>query len=349
MTGTYMGLSPSMRIPTIQDLNETNFVILNKINVCENLPNTTHPLLIAIKSAPDHRLQRNVLRLTWLKELTQHHIPYIFILGATTDENLLRDIALEDLEYQDLVMGKPIDNYHNLTLKVIFLFAWTKTYCPSRWLLYTDDDTIVNVQSMFQFLDSVRNESKSAIYCHLMQGNPVLRDPNSKWFVPESLWKSNVYPNHCSGGGYLLSPNVLHLLHEASISNSTHPKIWVDDAFITGIVPRSVGVEVVQSAFMCCGNGILNRFNQSIALLDMGREDQFVLNWKKIKGNSSLSAAKKSKKLTPIDRISRFDRSGHILTKDNKTNEVLLKSPTEICNIWPAYRFLHLNIVIGVL
>lgn len=67
------------------------------------------------------------------------------VLAATNDEQLVKDLFEEDEIDNHLLIVKPVDYYHNLTLKIIFLLAWTETNCPTHSLLHVGDDTFVNI------------------------------------------------------------------------------------------------------------------------------------------------------------------------------------------------------------
>ena len=49
---------------TMEEIAETNYVVLDKLVLCEFSQNKHDNLLIAIKSAPTNREQRNALRQT---------------------------------------------------------------------------------------------------------------------------------------------------------------------------------------------------------------------------------------------------------------------------------------------
>ncbi|CAF0862723.1 unnamed protein product [Adineta steineri] len=228
-------------------------------------------ILIAIKTAANNYIQRQIVRQTWLIEVKEHHIPYVFVLGSTNDEKLIDEILDEDNIYNDLLIGKPVDNYYNLTLKAMFIFAWTKVHCPSRWLFYVDDDTIINAQQVIDFISLRKNVLNRVLYCHMGQ-HFARRNPQSKWFVPMSIWEPALYPKYCQGWGWLIPPNVLSLLHDTSISNLTEPKLWIDDVFMTGIVAEVAGIELIESPMACCGRRDSELYEKSLLLAQMANE-----------------------------------------------------------------------------
>jgi hypothetical protein len=278
------GLPNYVHLHTEAEIMETHYVTLNKLNVCAHAPATENGIFIAIKSAAVNIAQRKIVRQTWLIDATQHEIPYVFVLGSTVESAFTDELLQEDREHNDLLIGKPIENYYNLTLKSIFILNWSKIHCSTRWLLYVDDDAIVNVKRAIALVASLKDKSERVLYCHV-QDSEVIRDPNSKWYVPVSVWASPRYPIYCHGSGCLISPYVLPVLQKASIDTSTQPKLWVDDVYVNGITARSANVTPLHSEFYCCGFGGLQLFDTNIVLGEMGKQEALLEEWEKIRGN----------------------------------------------------------------
>lgn len=289
------GLPDYVHLHTQSEINETNIVLLDKSELCANYDrDLSNPvktnLLIAVKTWPGNKEQRDVLRRTWIKDVKDvYHVPIIFVMGSTFDKQMVKELIAEDQEHQDMVIGKPVDNYYNLTLKAIFLLSWTRTYCSNRWLLYVDDDTIVNVKNVIELVNEKTrklssNSTQLQMYCHALRGYPVIRDRNSKWFVSRQVWPDSQYPDYCLGIGYLIPPNTLKPLHEASVNESTQPKLWIDDVFMGGIVTNAAGIELVEAEFKCCGHGGLDTFDKSLVMGEMGKKEDLYKKWVDIRG-----------------------------------------------------------------
>ena len=125
--------------------------------------------------------------MTWLRDLVAHSIPYVFVRGSSIGEKIIQTLVAEDEMYKHLIIGRFVDDYCNLTLKVIFLLGWTNVYCSNRWLLSVDDDTLVNVRRLIEFISLSKNASRRALFCHVYRGYSAVRDVNSKWYVPLSV------------------------------------------------------------------------------------------------------------------------------------------------------------------
>lgn len=197
------------------EIHESNFVLLDEPQLC---PSSSSNLLIAIKTSPTNRVQRDAVRQTWLVTAKQLNIPHVFVMGSTKDEKVLDSVLDETRSTRDIIIGRPIDNYFNLTLKALFLYSWTRTYCPNKWILYVDDDTLVNLNNIHEFLNPVpfpagvskelrlarEVPNPSAIYCRALRNYPVIRDTNWKWFVSKEVYGPDRYPDYCLGNQLIL-------------------------------------------------------------------------------------------------------------------------------------------------
>lgn len=311
--GVYSKLPNYVRLHTLEDIIETNYVVLNKLNLCNDSQNVSSSLLIAIKTAPVNRDQRDIVRQTWLVDVIEHQIPYIFVLGSTTDGKLLDELLLEDILHNDLLIGKPVDNYYNLTLKGMFLLTWAKTYCSNHWLLYVDDDVIVNVQRTIDFVVSMKHVSEHVFYGQISRF-PVNRNTKSKWFVSKLIWKSDRFPDYCHGCGYLIPPNVLPLLHETVTNNYIEPKLWLDDVFITGFATKVANIKLIDSPFNCYNLIGLKLFKNNLVLGEMGKGLQLLRKWERMRGKSTPHIYMWPESVMPMRKISRFNRSGYLMT-----------------------------------
>lgn len=341
---TYASLPEYVHAHTMEEIAETNYVLLDKVDLCQSSGNSNVSLLIAIKTSPANREQRSVIRRTWLIEVMEHRIPYIFVIGNTKDQQLTEELLIEDKTYNDLLIGKPVDDYYNLTLKIVFLFAWTRHYCPHHWLLYIDDDTIVNTQKAIDFLASKKNERDPVIYGTLMD-QTVMREPNSPWFVPRSIWTPDTYPPFCSGNGYLIPANTLPLLHKTATSRWMVPKLWIDDAFITGIVADLAGVKLISSPLLCCVYGKIELFQKNVLLGQMGKKNELLAIWKSIRENWTDNVQAHSSILRSKPKISRFSKQGYSLTVSIQNSD----KSYDLTILKDAANFIHHPLTVGVM
>lgn len=57
-------------------------------------------------------------------------------------------------------------------------------------------------------------------------------------------YPNELYPAYCSGAGYLITKDLVSVLYDAALHVRT---FWVDDIFISGMLPQAVGdVTIIQ-------------------------------------------------------------------------------------------------------
>lgn len=96
-----------------------------------------------------------------------------------------------------------------------------------------DDDLYADI---FQVVDVLLMElisSQKSFACENMAGNQPIRRIGSKWYVPETVFSGETYPDFCSGSAYLVRAEDASKIY--SVSNETQ-FFWIDDVFVTGIL-----------------------------------------------------------------------------------------------------------------
>lgn len=271
-------LPPFVHLHTEDEIQATNIVLLNKQCIGPN-----GGLVILVKSSPSNNSSRDSIRKTWGHDARENRIPVLFILGNSSEE-VMRNVLLEDTIHEDILVGNFVDNYYNLTLKGVFLLSWVRTYCNKTWILYVDDDVILNVAKVIDFVRNQKSTSRN-IYCLVKHRAPVVRYPSSKWFVSRSVYSSNhhnsdTYPDYCLGIGYLMSPSIIEDLHEAAVRPSTQPKLWIDDVFLTGIAVEKANITLISTKeFRCCGTQVIKWYNSSIVMGEVGKGSSLKKHW----------------------------------------------------------------------
>lgn len=221
------------------------------------IANQSESFVILVKSGIRNQEQRQAIRETWGQEVRP-----IFVLGYSTDAQVMAATVTERQEYGDLVMGSFEDNYYNLTLKSVFTLSWMRQHHPDKWLLTADDDVIVNVHILRQFNSRVTQSqsaeaigtaghesygSREEIFCMLNQQTEPIRDPSNKWSVSEEVFAAPFYPHYCSGPAVLFAPTVFDRLLHACLDPGTEPKLWLEDIYVTGIAAEAANVTRVNS------------------------------------------------------------------------------------------------------
>ncbi|XP_076275523.1 beta-1,3-galactosyltransferase 1-like isoform X3 [Rhynchophorus ferrugineus] len=212
------------------DIKNFSFIILNE-HACDSADVF---LLILVPSAPGHAEHRLNIRGTW--GFPKKGIKLVFFLGMVIDQQLQEEIEMESKLYGDIIQGNFIDSYHNLTYKTVMSLKYVVYHCPKvLYILKIDDDSFVNTPLLLNFLknDLSPNGAANLFLCNDMTGSPVIRDNQSKWYVPEDVYPDNSYPSYCSGWYAIFSPDVCFKLYQQSQNLSIY--LFVEDAFVYGI------------------------------------------------------------------------------------------------------------------
>ncbi|KAJ8318416.1 hypothetical protein KUTeg_003507 [Tegillarca granosa] len=223
--------------------------MINGSAICNN---TSPFLIILIPSIPGNKDVRDAIRTTWGSvakggvwpgKSVDLALKLAFLLGMSEPENLTLTelIFQESLKYGDLIQGNFTDSYYNLTLKILLGLKWVTRYCnKSSFVVKADEDTFVNLPKLVDVLKHQYVGPEGKIFGCFHWRRPVLR--YGKWKLDESLYPFSRYPNYVSGGSYFISNNIVPRLFLAS---EYFPYIFIEDAFITGILKTAVNAKIV--------------------------------------------------------------------------------------------------------
>ncbi|KAF5285708.1 hypothetical protein FQA39_LY16514, partial [Lamprigera yunnana] len=197
-------------------------------------------LLIIITSAPSHETARMAIRQTWGHFAARRDVAIVFMLGSTTNANYQNVIEKEQFLYGDILQGKFVDTYENLTLKTISMLEWVKEFCPkSDYVLKTDDDMFINIPRLLTFIGK-RNPESRAIYGRLAKKWKPIRNKKSKYYISPQQYKPAVFPDFTTGPAYLLPGRLAQELYAASLN---HTYFKLEDVFLTGIVANDLKIK----------------------------------------------------------------------------------------------------------
>lgn len=139
--------------------------------------------------------------------------------------------------------GDYLDTYRNLTTKVVHGFTWAANHCKPSYVLKTDDDCFVNVPLLLQFLSKYNPVPDKLYVGKIRWSAPVIRDPNSRWYVSKTEYPKQRYSPYAIGAGYIFSYDVLEKLVHFSDKIHIFPN---EDAFV-GTVLNAAGVRPTYS------------------------------------------------------------------------------------------------------
>ncbi|XP_073342559.1 beta-1,3-galactosyltransferase 1-like [Pagrus major] len=197
-------------------------------------------LVLMIPVAPHNREARDTIRNTWGKEVSVlgRVVSHYFLLGLSKEEDdteLLKE--QESQRHHDILQSNFLDSYNNLTIKTMVMFEWLDSHCPNTsYAMKIDSDMFLNVRNLVDMLSTARQN----LYMTglVARGAAVLRDHNSKWFLPVSAFSESTYPPYAMGLGYVFSLDLAKKILEAS----KHVKaIYIEDVYV-GLCMRHLGI-----------------------------------------------------------------------------------------------------------
>ncbi|KAL5291762.1 hypothetical protein ACFFRR_010881 [Megaselia abdita] len=243
------------------DLSDFNFTI-NK-PICDK---SSSLFIVLVHSAPRNYLKRNRIRKTWGDGSIGHKL--YFLLGLTDSSYQERQIALENQMFADIIQGKFLDDYKNMTYKHVMALKWFTYFCSNTsYLVKTDDDVFVNIKKLETFLSmmnqsgrstststfepsvpttlsrpsSSSSNSRNFLFCHKLSNVAVKRTYRSKWRVSPKDYKHKYYPEYCPGYIIVYSGDVVHKLY-VEAQNMTY--FWIDDVHLTGNIRKQLNIPI---------------------------------------------------------------------------------------------------------
>ncbi|KAL7075990.1 hypothetical protein ACQ4LE_004477 [Meloidogyne hapla] len=220
-------------------------------------------VFILVLSRRESYINREAIRLTWLKDRPNGTVLRFFIADQNVNKNhrgdfqtdkvspfkLKKFVHQEHKHYDDTIFLKGIpDTYANLHLMVHAALQWQQEFCPqARYIMKTDDDTVVQLERLFFWIKikfDVELEENNPATCFgtaLINTSPI-RHKSHKWYVPEEVYPHKNYPDYLNGCTYMCSALAIKRIIE------TCPKVNavnMEDVLFTGIVAQEANVSRV--------------------------------------------------------------------------------------------------------
>ena len=198
-------------------------------------------LVALVHSAPKNTKLRNALRDTWGST-----IKTIFVLGSSTTYN--EDIRKEAEEFKDILQFDFRDAYRNMTYKHLSGYHYMVENCNAfKYILKSDDDQAIDTFHLPLYLNHfIPAQDSSKFYlCRVMsdiEEKTPKRDLESKWYVPYSEYKHDLYPEYCAGWAYVTNIETMTSVLNASRNESY---FWIDDLYVTGILLQKLVEETI--------------------------------------------------------------------------------------------------------
>lgn len=145
----------------------------------------------------------------------------------------------ESQKHHDILQSNFLDSYKNLTIKTMVMLEWLSSHCPNTaYAMKVDSDMFLNVHKLVDML--LKAPRHLYMTGKVARGAAVLRDHNSKWFLPVSVFSNPTYPPYALGLGYVFSMD----LPKKIVDASAHVKaIYIEDVYV-GMCMKNLGIEV---------------------------------------------------------------------------------------------------------
>ncbi|XP_076042311.1 uncharacterized protein LOC143026182 [Oratosquilla oratoria] len=189
-------------------------------------------------------------RMTWAnKNLLKEHsinMAVVFLVGRPKTQKEERIVQEESRLHGDLVQGDFEDERMLSSYKALTAMVWISRHCSRvPWTLHADDDVLVDSFLLGAKITEIQTVGVvNHFYCHIFNNTQVARE--GEWRVAPEDFSKDVYPTHCSGSMWFVPTPVVPRLLEAS---RTVDYVWVDDAYLTGLVAEEAGVGHIHVSF----------------------------------------------------------------------------------------------------
>lgn len=133
------------------------------------------------------------------------------------------------------------DHYNLLTYKALSSLYWITRNCAHiPWTLHVDDDLLIDTFILHQLLKEF-NKSSTRDMLHCRQLKKIRVSRKGRWKVSRKELVLRRYPPFCQGTVWMIPTKELPRLLDGVPSVKY---LWVDDAYITGMLARRVGIKI---------------------------------------------------------------------------------------------------------
>ena len=265
--------------------------LINEPQLCSN---KSVDLLIYVHTSPGHTRRRDVIRQTWGNQLYYNGITRVLIFVMGWDVQTSKEVILkESEENHDVIQMDFMDTYFNLSYKGLSALRWINNHCQhTKYILKTDDDCVVNIFEvqrqflLFKPFDVEVENRRHFIACRVLSKSSVIR--SGKWAVRSKEYNDRRYPPYCIGLAYIMTGPAALDMYTASRDVSV---LWVDDAYITGMLPLSAGniahVEIKPTKFIMGQIILMNVLNKQGRIMKYwfahaSDHELFDITWKEL-------------------------------------------------------------------
>ncbi|VDO51104.1 unnamed protein product [Schistosoma margrebowiei] len=240
---------------SVKPINPVKFnAILQPIHSCKlsNESDASPDLVIFVKSALLHFESRNNIRQSWGNSNCFRYFGVrartLFILGrsgsADWEHSSTQNLVLQEhLKHNDIVQFDFIEDYHNVTYKLIATLDFGINECSSpRFFTLIDDDFILHPSNLLRTLAEVtETQYLNYIAGDVLRISKPMRFPFNKWYISYSDYPYSLYPPFPTGGTIILSMPVAKLLSVGL----RYTKLLPFEDVVIGLVLYKLGISPV--------------------------------------------------------------------------------------------------------
>ncbi|TKR67602.1 hypothetical protein L596_023729 [Steinernema carpocapsae] len=164
----------------------------------------TVELLIGVISHANETQMRRDVRNSWASK-TSYNTSFtqiLFLVGRTENSTCT---TAEALEFNDIIYVDVNESYYNLSMKTYALLRYQREFClQARCTLKIDSDVVANVAGMERLCRSQNDTPVVTGHCK-NEWLPLMREVESKYYVPRFIYAQDNYPPYCYGAAYMYS------------------------------------------------------------------------------------------------------------------------------------------------
>ena len=192
-----------------------------------------YDVIILVTSRARHFERRAWIRETWAASQawsTKKNWKVIFSVDAVSDESrVLQNLSTESMKHKDLLLMDIVDEYPNLTKRLLVSLKWIHQKANTKFVFKADDTVFVHVDRILGHLGDVW--SHEDYIGHVKRDQVPERDGN--YGVTIKDWPGKTYDPFCKGGGFILSNSIIGKM--IPHFNWVKP-LKIDDAYVGHLV-----------------------------------------------------------------------------------------------------------------
>lgn len=215
---------------------------INNAKMCASSGPLSH--IVLVHSATQHFMRRASIRETWANQrlFRDNNMRIVFLLGMPEREATQTLIEHETMLYKDVIQGKFLDSYSNLTHKGVLGLRWVSEHCQNaKFVVKVDDDVFLNVFKLMEKFEKDFQNKTRHIWCPVRRkGTSPIQRKEGKWRIDDNEFKNMThYPvTYCNGFVVVLTSDIISEMYKAAQST---PFFWVDDVYVFGMLPDKIG------------------------------------------------------------------------------------------------------------